>query len=1843
MKHLNTKKIITFAGLLLIFCLFPSLRSDAFDYRNDQSQPLNNLIAANEAADKQDAASLTKTDAIYGEVIDQETKQPIRGAVLELKNANFGLGYYKTVTDTTGSFHIADFIKHVNYKIEISATGYNTHILTTEIQPGKYTFRLMKEGIVTGKVVDSANKPLRGVEVKLSSTFSRQNNSEGEESNDNSGTGPRIVTTGADGKYQFNKLAAGTYAATFQKTGYITETAQINRINSGQTFNLPMQMFRPAAISGKIMIRDVDVPAANVDISLDGRSAISTVSYQDGGYNLQDVKPGNYKLILSHRGFNGYKSEIIKIKEGDVKKDFNFSLLPKDPTCEVYSDRYTFVIGQQLGFNLKTLRLEKVKLKLYQLPLEIVLKGHTDADKINPDTAGLKLIREWEESIKDFTPYEWREQHVEIPAALPSGGYCIEVKGENKIISRKFFSVTSIGIVVKRSLNYIFAYTVNLATNKPVGGAPVFIFDITRPKQKTPAPEKAPREERPGPQEESSNPDNTGNQNTANFTPPTRLENLPVKIMMQGKTDFNGTLQFPVKSDKVLAIMAVNSDGSYAFCNAGSPDEFSREKEKLFIYTDRPVYRAGDKVYYKIVGKSMDSVSNPIKNRKLFYRIKNTDVDETIAHGSFSTNEWGAHKGELTLAAEARLGTYEINAGPDENNLYGSGRFYVDQYRKPEFKIDINATKEFYTNRDTIEFKVEAKYLFGSPLKGALVKYRFYESKLRDNDAVYWWEEDGEQSRSYNKIKLEGDKYLDENGVALLKLASGDFPYDREVTLEVTIVDKSNVSISERSTVKVGRGEYYIKIKPRQSFFEGNEKKEIEIKTIAHNGKPQSALVDIKVFRYIWKSWQRIYVHDKKAVYAVKVHTDANGTAGIELPRHFDSFGEFDIVAESKDKKDNFITASRILWIYGPSPAGVQSRFKNLELTLSSTELEKPGEVTCLIKSRYTDSYVCLTVEGKDIYEKKVFSMTGNVLPVKLNIRQEYAPNVFITATMQRGRALFTSTAEVSLPNPDVSMNIELAADKEKYLPGEKVTVKIKATNEKGKPVQGDLSLGVVDEAIYLIRRDHTPKMRDFFYSKNSNWVLTNYSFPFTILAGVGKDGKTKIREKFADTAYWNADIKTDKLGLATINFPLPDNLTTWRLTSRGHDLQGRVGEKKSEILATQDLIARIGKPRFFIEGDKTGLIGIINSNTDRGLPAVDTEFKVNNRLIEPAEKVKLSLPAYGVASSFYDITVPEKQKELELFFRAAADAKARDALKLTLPVYIRGANYKLYGAGDMADNRVVSLTPLQDTDDFLYKPEEISINVNPNPISQLLQGSEYLADYPYGCIEQTINGFLPALALRNLLKQKGLAAEMTDSEKLNNKITEGIERILRQQNEDGTWGWWSGDVGNEYVTGYVLYSLQIAKSLGYDIDKARIDKALAAVERLLQVKVVNNDDARIFLFYTYTLWGKWNSAIFNEFTKSNHLNPYCRAYLIMAMANADKLPDLDRAAKTRIGALLKSHTAALKDMQKKDRFGVYWEHTGNQSWSWPGGNTEITAHVLSALLSVNDKSTLPLQTVNSLMKRNRGAAWKSTKETAAVIFAVCKYYSRSGRITAAEGKIHFKLNGKDLTTIEYDAKKTVNAKNYTHIAKFPPNIKAGNYVFEASGKAAGEVNFNVTINGNLYFKENRLLSWAKGEEDYLKSKERVNKSVSKGIDLNRFYYFVTRVRDINNNEYLVPQFIDDKKGLKIGDEILVKVRFKARDNFEFLVLEDFLPAGFEVVNKNVYDNYQPYAHSERWDNRMVFFFTKISKNNVYEIAYTMRAELPGEFLAKPARMECMYEPDIQGWSQAAKFTVHKK
>ncbi|MCL1910979.1 MAG: carboxypeptidase regulatory-like domain-containing protein [Leptospirales bacterium] len=1734
---------------------------------------------------------------LQGRVFEYKTEKPVKNAFVEIKNSNLGVGYYSTQTDASGNFTIKNFIPFIQYDIEVTADGYVTYISNEKLGRGKKEISLEKEAIITGTIQDSAGRPINNVDVSLEY---------GEYGGDD-----RPLTASANGSYSFNKLRQGSYKLVLMSPGYISETMYIKSVRTGSEFKLPVTLYRPASISGNILISGADVPAANIDVIAKGQVTHSISTYQDGSFKLDDMKPGSYEFSVQHMGFREPAKRTVAIKEGESKTGVNYSLDVKNPEVQLSAYRYTFAPGNSLTFNLRTFRLESVTVTVYAVPVEVFLRGRSDPDSADPVRDKLKKVAQWDEPMSNFDPYTWLYGELTIKDPLPTGGYLVEAKGAGSVISRKYFTVTSIGTVVKRSENKIFAYVSNLITNEPVKDASIAVFENT--------------------------PVRENNSRYEYYRVPGSIDELPVKILAKGKTNEDGIYQQQLKTQYHMALIAISPDGSYALCDAGLPSEFQREKDKYMVYTDRPVYRDGDTVFYKIIGKERKEGFVP-QSGKVYYKIMNNNTSLVLSEGWTSLDDWGTANGSFVVSG-AGLGPFTIRVGASENAAYDSGLFYVEQYRKPEYSVEIVPSRDFFINGDELEFKVEGRYFFGAPVKGALVSYHFYEKKIDDSDS-YWWEDDAPRD-SYNRLKLEGVKYLDDNGLVSLKLAAGSFPFDREITLEVSVIDRSNVSITSRKTVRVGRGEFYIKINPTEQFFRTDGKKSVQIKTLKQNGEPVKADVKLELFRYIWKPYQRVYVHEDKPRYSEKITTDSNGDAVFSLPAKLSDSGEYDIVATALDRRSNRITASRVIWIYAPDGSGnVASKFRNLELVVNRTEFTGDGELTCLVKSRYADAYACITIEGRDIYQSKVVKMSGNITPVTLKIDSAYAPNFYVSAVMQRKRALYTETQGISIPVKGTRLNVSIKPEKEKYAPGDTASISLNATDENGKPVSADLSLGAVDEAIYSVRRDHTPKMRDFFYAPISNWVLTSYSYPITLLAGAGKDAEfNEVRQNFKDTAFWQANIRTDANGNAKVSFKLPDNLTTWRVTVRGHDKSGRVGENKNTFLVTQDLVARIAKPRFLVEGDSVSLLGIVNSNTERGLTNVKTEMKVNGKTVSPDKEIPISLPAYASERKSYTINIPSEEKEISLLFSADSDAKAKDAVQLSVGIERRGAAFKLFGIGDMSANRSLNLAP-QGGSDFEFVPESVSVVVNPTPVTQIIKASDYLVKYPYGCVEQTTSSFMPVFALHRFLKQQNMLYLVKDEyvQKIEEKTDGGLRRLENSQNYDGTWGWWAGGDGNEYLTAYVMEALWKARQLGCRLDATVVAKGMQAVNRMLE----NDNDfhALAYLLYVSSLHGNFNRQAFERLRALSNPNAYISLYILKALSVCDKpvFSNDKNTSETERKKYIAAYTALLKNSAQRDSSGIFWQLDNKSGWDysgWEGGKAEMTANALSALSLAGDTSAVTSQSVSSISKRSRGGEWRSTKETAFIIYAFIDYMDRSKALTGEPLNVKFTMDGKEFAAVKYDPKTKDPASELVKTVELEgfKGQKAINIT--ANGEAGPDVTFDVVVNGTLYFKPSGILS-------VFKSEGRGLASLSNGITMYREFAALTRVQDVKRREYLVPAALKENALINVGDELLVKLRFKAEDDFEFLVLEDYLPSGFEVVRESAYGSVS-FDRLERRDNRMVYFFSNIRKGETCEIAYIVRAELAGKFMARPARMECMYEPSIQGWSMPVVIDVKEK
>ncbi len=222
---------------------------------------------------------------------------------------------------------------------------------------------------------------------------------------------------------------------------------------------------------------------------------------------------------------------------------------------------------------------------------------------------------------------------------------------------------------------------------------------------------------------------------------------------------------------------------------------------------------------------------------------------------------------------------------------------------------------------------------------------------------------------------------------------------------------------------------------------------------------------------------------------------------------------------------------------------------------------------------------------------------------VWIPVREEFSPNLTFSVLYTKGGDYSFQNAGIKVGMPQVE--IDIATDKERYEPGETVTVTL-ATRFAGKPVSSHLTVSVVDEMVYALQAEIAPGIDQFFYHPRRNNVRTSASLAF-ISYDVALPGSTSApgranrsergvkvlerpRREDVDTAAWQPELVTDAQGKASFSFRMPDSLTRWRITARAIDDNGQVGQKKQFLRSEKPLYLKWSGPTRFRQGDQPDL-----------------------------------------------------------------------------------------------------------------------------------------------------------------------------------------------------------------------------------------------------------------------------------------------------------------------------------------------------------------------------------------------------------------------------------------------------------------------------------------------------------------------------------------------------------------------------------------------------------------------------------------------------------------------------
>jgi alpha-2-macroglobulin len=779
-----------------------------------------------------------------------------------------------------------------------------------------------------------------------------------------------------------------------------------------------------------------------------------------------------------------------------------------------------------------------------------------------------------------------------------------------------------------------------------------------------------------------------------------------------------------------------------------------------------------------------------------------------------------------------------------------------------------------------------------------------------------------------------------------------------------------------------------------------------------------------------------------------------------------------------------------------------------------------------------------------------------------------------------------------------------------------------------------------------------------------------------------------QVRSDFRSTVFWQPDVVTDRNGLATVKVKYPDSLTSWTATARVVTAGDKFGIASDETRTKKPLIVRLQAPRFFVAGDSVTVSAVINNNEDQPLtvtPSLTAEGVVVSAANQNhAGAASFEAPAVTVKGNSEErvdwiVNVPQAGPvKLKVTARGGANT---DAMERSYTAYEHGIEKLIAKSGKMRSDEVAVKLDIP----AARKPgtTNLTVQVAPSMAVTMLDALPYLIDYPYGCTEQTLSRFLPAVITVKTLKDQGLSPEAAmekifggiepdtaiathpkgkrNLSELNEIVRQSLERLYSMQHSDGGWGWWKNDSTDHFMTAYALWGLTLAKEAGVDVREDVLRNAANYLSNELVEEELNYDmqawELHAIATYKHSLIRGANAAgpgaperkaLENLWTNRDRLNSYTRALFALSahyFGDAEKSQALVRNLENGVKLDASPDTSILiRGSQSSSDSVMATAHWGNDGiyYRWSDGGVEATSFVLRALLAIDPSNKLIEPVTNWLITNRRGSQWSNTRDTAITILALNDYLRTTGE-AVPNLTYDVSVNGNSIVSKQLTAKDALSAPSQFVIdQKF---IRDG----------VNEIRVRRTAgSGPLYFAANaRFFSLeepvkAAGNEIF--AKREYFKLVGRPTLLKGFVYDRVPLRD--------------GETVESGERVEAVITVESKNNYEYLLFEDLKPAGLEAVqirsgeslyarelksgeanrkfmmasatdqgdaadNPNLYTSRSEFVYQELRDRKVALFISRLLQG-VWEIRYSFRAEAPGTFHALPIVGQAMYVPEIR-------------
>ena len=748
----------------------------------------------------------------------------------------------------------------------------------------------------------------------------------------------------------------------------------------------------------------------------------------------------------------------------------------------------------------------------------------------------------------------------------------------------------------------------------------------------------------------------------------------------------------------------------------------------------------------------------------------------------------------------------ETSQENETSRSWTSGTFRVEEFRIPLTKGTIQPPVTPLVNAREVPLGLHVQYLAGGGASLLPVKLRYEiepryvsppegfedfvfsngpvkEEIVRRGEVLESEEEGEDGARREDKKKVKPpsiDLVLDRLGSSRTTISNlPEVETPKEILAEMEFKDPNGEIQTISSRIPLWNSSYLIGIKP-DSWAVSKDAFKFHVAVVNLSGKPVSgASVKVELFQ------RQTLTHRKRLVggfyayeHSVETKRIASLCAGktdskglLICEGRSPVSGNVILQAESVDDAGNKTAAHRDVWVAGKGEWWFDvSDHDRIDLLPEKKRYEPGDKAVFQVRMPFRQATALITVEREGVMEAWVKRISGKSPVIQVPIKGVYAPNIYVSALVVRGRvsgvkptamvdlgkpAYKLGIAEINVGWKNHELKVTVSSDRKVYKVRQKAKVKIKVATADGKlpPAGSEVAVAAVDEGLLELMANRSWEILSAMMGRRGYGVHTSTAqmqvigkrhFGLKALPQGGGGGRQSTRELFDTLLLWKARLPLDANGEASIEVPLNDSITSFRIEAVATGGVGLFGAGSTSIQSTQDLMVLSGLPPLVREGDRFKAGFTVRNTTNRSME-VDVSPKAEG-ISAPLVPQTASLTPGEAKEIGWDVSAPigvETLKwEVEIKDKETNEA---DRIKVTQKV-VPVVPVSTFQA---------TLTQLEEDYHLsVERPKDaipgrggVRVNFRPKIADGLSGVIDYMKGYPYYCMEQKIS---VAVALRD-------------------------------------------------------------------------------------------------------------------------------------------------------------------------------------------------------------------------------------------------------------------------------------------------------------------------------------------------------------------------------------------------------------------------------------------------------------------------------------------------------------